>query len=115
MPEITIDSISPQRILQKIGAHEMAFAESFKGEGNPSDGNFQQFNTGWRPTMTEAKEIWLEMFLRNAVVAGTRAGFNFCEFWGWPEVECRDSASYRVVSRIRILRVTHAPPQPRLN
>ncbi len=101
---IVVDQIKPEAILQKIGGHEMAFAESLKGEGNASDGNFQQFDTDWRPTITEAKEIWLEMFLRNAVIAGTRAGFNFCEFWGWPEVQCRDGASYRAVSRIRVLK-----------
>lgn len=112
MSFVVVDQVTPQSILQKIGAYEMAFAESFKGEGGPADGNFQQFNSSWRmQTITEAKEIWLEMFLRNAVRKGTGAGFNFCEFWGWPEVQCRDDGHARVASRIRIINavIPHTP------
>lgn len=105
MTFVTVDQIKPEAILQKIGGYDMAFAESYKGEGGPSDANFQQFDTDWRPTITEAQEIWLEMFKRNAVVAGTRAGFNFCEFWGWPEVQCRDDGSCRVAARIRVIKI----------
>lgn len=111
---VTVDQIKPERILQKIGAYKMAFAESYKGEGAPSDDNFQQFDTDWRPTITEAQEIWLEMLRRNVAMACFR-GFNFCEFWGWPEVRCRDDGTSMVAARIRILRVSHVPPQPRPN
>jgi hypothetical protein len=103
---VVVDQIKPEAILQKIGSYQMAFAESYKGEGGPSDANFQQFNGSWRrQTITEAQEVWLENFKRNAVIAGTRAGFNFCEFWGWPEVQCRDDGTCRVAARIRILKV----------
>lgn len=113
MVRVVVGQVDPHDILNKIGGYRMAFAESYVGEGDISDANFQQFDTDWRPTLTEAKEIWLEMFLRNAVLAGTRAGFNFCEFWGWPEIECRDDASYRATSRIRVIRVK-IPHQPRV-
>lgn len=112
MTHIVVDQIKPQAILQKIGNYQMAFAESYKGEGNAADGNFQQFDSSWRhQTITEAQEVWLAMFLRNAVRAGTRAGFNFCEFWGWPEVQCRDDGTCRVAARLRILKVVleHKP------
>lgn len=111
---IVVDQIKPEAILQKIGGAEMAFAESYKGEGGPSDDNFQKFDSSWRQqTITEAQEIWLEMFKRQAVAKGVRAGFNFCEFWGWPEIQCRDDGTARVASRIRIIRVT-IPHQPRV-
>jgi len=109
MPEIVIDQIQPQRILQKIGAYHMAFAESYKGEGRPGDDNFQKFNTHWREEApTDVQEIWLEMF-RRSIAQATARGFNFCEFWGWPEVHCRDDGTCQVTSRIRILRVTMVP------
>ncbi len=112
---VTIDQIDPQRILQKIGSNEMAFAESFKGQGNRDDGNFQDFNTHWRTEApSDLKEIWLEMFRRN-VVRACASGFNFCEFWGWPEVRCRDDGTAMVAARIRILRISHVPPQMRPN
>lgn len=111
---IVADSIPPDRILQKIGAYHMAFAESYKGDGRPGDGNFQDFNTSWRPeSPIDVKEIWLEMFRRSVGMA-CQQGFNFCEFWGWPEVRCRDDGMNMVASRIRILRVTTID-QPRAN
>lgn len=115
MSHIVVDQIKPEAILRKIGNHEMAFAESYKGEGGPSDDNFQKFDTTWRvyPTITEATEIWLEMFLRQAVILGLRAGFNFCEFWGWPEVQADAHGRYRVASRIRIIKV-RLEHQPRV-
>lgn len=109
---VTIDQIQPERIMQKVGGYHMAFAESYKGDGNRSDANFQNFNTNWRhdPPVAVA-EIWLEMFRRQVVVAGTSKGFNFCEFWGWPEIRCRDDGSAMVAARIRVLRITeiHQP------
>lgn len=112
MAIVTVDQIKPERILRKIGGYEMAFAESYKGEGGPSDANFQTFDTDWRQDLpTNMEEIWLEHFLRNAVIAGTRAGFNFCEFWGWPEVRVRDDLTCQVASRIRVikLKIEHKP------
>ncbi len=115
MSFVVVDQITPQRILQKIGGNDMAFAESFKGEGSPADGNFQQFNSSWRQqTITEAGEIWLAMFLRQAVLPGTRAGFNFCEFWGWPEVRVRDDGQAMVTARMRVIKVPVPAPTPRL-
>lgn len=110
---IPIDNIKPERILQKIGRYDMAFGESFKGDGAPSDGNFQDFNTHWRTeSAPDVQEIWLEMLRRNVAIACQR-GFNFIEFWGWPEVRCRDDGMSMVASRIRILRVTMTPAVPR--
>lgn len=111
VPEIVVDSIGPDRILQKIGAYEMAFAESYKGQGGRDDGNFQNFNTSWRrEPPADVKEIWLELFRRN-VEQACASGFNFAEFWGWPEVRCRDDGTAMVAARMRILRVplVHQP------
>lgn len=113
MAHVVVDQIKPQDILKKIGSYQMAFAESYKGDGGPSDANFQQFDGSWHPTLTEAREIWLEMFKRNVVRAGVRAGYNFCEFWGWPEIRCRDNASYQVAARLRVVRVK-IPHVPRI-
>lgn len=110
---IPVDNIPPERILQKIGAYRMAFAESLKGEGGPSDGNFQDFSTNWRTEAApDVQEIWLEMLRRNVAVA-CQKGFNFIEFWGWPEVRCRDDGMCMVASRLRIIRVTMVPALPR--
>lgn len=110
---IVVDQIKPERILQRINGLPMAFAESYKGEGGPSDANFQAFDTSWRrESAADVQEIWLLMFQRQAVIPGSHAGFNMCEFWGWPEVQCRDDGMARVVSRIRIIKSPDAFPQP---
>ena len=111
MAEIVVDSITPQRILQKIGSYSLAFAESYKGDGNGDDGRFFDLCTSWRTeNATDVVEIWLELFRRNVVLA-TNQGFNFAEFWGWPEVRCRDDGTSRVTSRLRMMKVTmeHKP------
>lgn len=114
MSAVAVDSIPPERILAAIGNYRMAFAESYKGHGNRDDGNFQDFNTSWRSEeMVGLKEIYLEMLRRN-VASACAQGFNFMEFWGWPEVYVRDDLMRRVTSRIRILRVEMVH-QPRAN
>lgn len=114
MSHIVVDQVKPERILQKIGAYEMAFSESLKGEGAPGDGNFQDFNTSWRTEApADLQEIWLEMFRRSAAQA-CAAGYNFCEFWGWPEVRCRPDGTAQVAARFRILRVK-LEHKPRIN
>lgn len=111
---IAIDDIDPQTILNKIGGYEMAFALSYKGDGNRDDGNFVDINTSWRPMQTvEIKEIYLELLRRN-VASACQQGFNFMEFWHWPEVYARDDGTRRVVSRLRMLRITPIH-QPRPN
>lgn len=114
MSSIVVDQINPKDILRVIGAFNMAFAESFKGQGNRDDGNFQDLKTSWRTEeIVEIKEIYLEMLRRN-VARASRQGFNFLEFWGWPEVHARDDGTRQVTSRIRVMKITHVPPTPRV-
>lgn len=114
MTEIVVDQIRPAQIIEKVAAYGFGFAESFKGEGSKADGNFQDFNTSWRrESATDVQNIWLEMLRRNLIPAA-RAGCNFIEFWGMPEVRCRDDGTARVTARLRIIRVTHVH-QPRPN
>lgn len=108
---IVVDSVMPERILQKIGDRQMAFAESFKGEGNADDGRFMDLATNWRTEgVTGAIEIWLELLLRN-VIRACAQGFNFIEFWGWPEVRARDDGTWMVAARIRVLKIASVPAQ----
>lgn len=105
MSSIVVDQIGPHHILQTLGAFNMAFAESFKGQGNKDDGNFQDLGTSWRTeSVVEIKEIYLELLRRN-VARASRQGFNFLEFWGWPEVHARDDGTRQVTSRIRIMKI----------
>lgn len=118
MSQIVIGQIEPKAILHKISRHGVAFSLSLSGTGGPDDGNFQQFDTPWvlylvAGHVTAAADAWLDMFEQNAVIAGSARGFNFIEFWGWPEIQADGHGRHRVTSRIRITKARFERPIPR--
>lgn len=101
-----VDNIHPEDILKTISRYHMAFAESMKGEGHADDGRFFNLDTDWRQmAIAEIKAIYLEHLRRN-VASACSQGFNFMEFWGWPEVRAREDTFVMVHSRLRMLTIT---------
>ncbi len=113
MTEHALDIIRPDIILQHVGGYQMAFAEAVKGTGNRDDGNFFDLVTPWYfDPLPVVRELYMRTLMFN-VRSAIRQGFNFMEFWGWPEIRARDDGTMMVYSRLRFMRAYLAPPTPR--
>lgn len=107
MPDIAVDQIHPQHLVDAFGQYRIGIAQSFKGEGGPDDGRFMDLATPWA---RETPDVQRALYVRMLIAETRRRGSNFLEFWHWPEVRFREGEfQYMVFSRVRFMHVIVVP------